>query len=144
MPWSNPGLGAIQAADANRANEPFIGFLNQNLINAGLDPLHPVMGQGCVYGYPYVEALRIAAELPGGLTRTNFILAVRALDITHPMLIDGIGFRTNGNRDAFFIEGAQVLSYISETDWWRTAGRAIDINGQTPNCAWSESRGRCR
>ena len=89
------------ATDASRASEPFISFLNQNLIDADLD-------------------------------------------ITHPSWLDGTRFRMNGNRDALVTEGAQVLRCDLQTNWWRTAGPVIDVNGQTPNCAWSRSQGRCR
>ena len=35
------------------------------------------LGSGCVFAWPLVQALQIAGELDGGLTRTNFILALR-------------------------------------------------------------------
>ena len=84
-----------------------------------------------------MEALRIAAELPGGLTRTNLILAIRALDIDHPLLLDGISFRLNGTADAYLVEGSETLQYDANSHTWETATEVIDIDGQTPNCVWT-------
>ena len=38
------------------------------------------------------RTLRIADELPGGMTRTNVILAARNLHIWHPLMMDGITY----------------------------------------------------
>ncbi len=35
---------------------------------------------------------QVAAELDGGLSRTNFMIALRALRVDHPALINGIAF----------------------------------------------------
>lgn len=124
--------------------EPFAEFITNNLQHAGLDPPVPLYGVGYVYGYPYVEALRVAAALPGGLTRTNFMLAVRALDIYHPLLSDGIKFRLNGNEDAFPVEGSSISRYHAALRTWMTDGETIDVTGSTPACAWDLEHGGCR
>ena len=150
--WWAVGRGGKDSTDPKYVDEPFIAFMKSNLEAAGLDPASSSLyAAGYTYGYPYVEALRIAAELPGGLTRTNFILAVRSLSIEHPMYLDGIAAEFNGNRDAFFIEGAEVVRFDAKSQSWETYG-AIDVNGQTPNCEWQEDlvtpgaayTGRCR
>jgi hypothetical protein len=91
-----------------------------------------------------VEALRIADRLPGGLTRANFILSLRSLDIYHPLMMDGIEMSISGNADAFFIEGSEFNRFDSSTQSWYIEGTAYDINGQTPNCRWSVYYGGCR
>ena len=104
--------------------------------DAGLDPDDSLHGTGYLFGYPYVEALRIAAELPGGITRTNLILAVHSLDIDHPMYFDGIRFTLKGNTDAYPIEGSEILRFDAGGETWGTPIEIIDVVGQTPNCSW--------
>ena len=54
--------------------------------------------------------------LDGGLTRSNLILALRALDMTNPQLLPGVRYNMRGNTDAYLIEG----SFEKEADGeWR-------------------------
>ena len=135
--WRIVGGGFKDITDPAVADEPFIRFARANLTASGLDPATWLHGWGYLFSYPYVEALRIAAELPGGLTRTNLILAIRALDIDHPLLLDGISFRLNGTADAYLVEGSETLQYDANSHTWETATEVIDIDGQTPNCVWT-------
>ncbi|WP_419552850.1 ABC transporter substrate-binding protein [Candidatus Poriferisodalis sp.] len=142
--WLIVGGGTKDCTDPAYSAEPFIEFVNSNLRSAGLDANLSLYGVGYVYAFPYVEALRVAADLPGGLTRTNFILAVRALDIDHPMLMDGIKFRLDGNADPFPIEGSDISRYDARTRAWQTIGDTIDVAGDTQSCRWDPHHGGCR
>lgn len=142
--WWIAGGGTKDITDPAYAGDPFVKLLNDNLRDAGLSTHDPLHGTGFVYGYALVEALRVAAELPGGLTRSNFVLAMRSLDITHPLLLDGIRFRMNGNADAHLVEGSEFLRYDADSDRWRARGRVIDRNGRTPTCDWDQDEARCR
>ena len=140
--WWVVGGGIKDTTDPALADDPFIDFARTNLDNAGLDVdevLPGLLGGGYGFGYPYVEALRVAAELPGGLTRTNFMLAVRALDITHPLLLDGISYRLDGAADAYSVEGSDILQYDADGQTWGAPTEIIDVDGQTPNCVWATS-----
>jgi hypothetical protein len=94
------------------------------------------------YAYPWVESLRIASELPGGLTRTNFILTVRSLNVANPMILDGIKTEFNGAADAFYIEGSDFSQFDANKQTWRIV-EILDLNGTTPNCAYSLTTGKC-
>ena len=142
--WWTIGGGVKDSTDPKFAAEPFIEFLNDNLEADGLDSRVSLYATGYYYGYPYGEALRIAAELPGGLTRTNFILAVRSIDIYHPLILDGIITQFNGNADAHFVEGSDFFQFDATARSWKQVGAVLDINGQTPNCAWDKYNGGCR
>ena len=148
--WWSVGGGFKDTTDAKFADDPFVSLLSSRLKADGLDPkegpwpAEPLYVQGFAHGYPYVEALRIAAELPGGLTRANFMLAVRSIDISHPMLLDGIGFRLDGNADAFAVEGSSFDRFDARSKSWQTVGKVINIDGQTPNCNYGRYSGRCR
>jgi ABC-type branched-subunit amino acid transport system substrate-binding protein len=123
--------------------DAFIQFVRASLEANDLDPDIAMFGNGYMIGYPYIEALRIAAELPGGLNRTNFILSVRAIDIHHPIFLDGITFAMNGNADAFPIEGTDFSQYDSSTHSW-IVSNVIDVNGASGNCVWDKDDGGCR
>jgi hypothetical protein len=90
------------------------------------------------------QALKIAGELEGGLTRTNVILALRAIDMTNPMLLDGIRYNMNGNADAYVIEGSDVSRWsAAEQRWVQEPGGVIDLSGESSNCAWDQAAGLC-
>lgn len=125
-------------------DEPFVAFMRSNLESAGLDSNNRRYAWGYFLAYPYVEAMRIAAELPDGLSRTNLMLAVRSLDVYHPLVLDSIRTRFNGNADAFFIEGSEFYRYDASAHRWKRQSGVININSRTPNCAWDDDNGFCR
>ena len=119
------------------ADETFVRFSIDELTAAGLDPTRELIGVGFAqYGWAYTEALRLASSLPGGLSRSNLLLALRGAALDHPMLLDGVRFETDGARDAYLIEGAEYSRYDAESETWFPQGRAVDVNGSSPNCAW--------
>ena len=142
--WWIVGGGAKDSTDPKFVDEPFMSFVNANLEAGGLDPAVSLYAIGYTYGYPYGEALRIAADLPGGLNRTNFILAVRSIDVYHPMLLDGIITQLNGNADAYFVEGSDFSQFDATVQTWNQVGDVVDVNGKSTNCAWDKDDGGCR
>ncbi len=138
--WWIVGGGAKDTSDPSYIREPFISWVNDNLDAGGLNASISLYGTGYWYGYPYVESLRIAAALPGGLTRTNFILAVRSVDLYHPMLLSGLTFQLDGASDAFAVEGSDFSQYDAFRHVWNLVS-VVDVNGQTPTCSWRWSYG---
>lgn len=132
------GGGWKITSDAEFADDPFVAWANETLAAAGSDTAIGFFGTGfAYYGWAYVEALRIAAELEGGLTRTNFLIAQRALDLDHPALLDGVAFAANGLADGYLVEGSDVSRYDAENERWEQVGDVIDVNGETANCVWN-------
>ncbi len=131
--------------DPTYADEPFVAFANARIAAAGIDRNRHLVGVGFAqYGWAHVELLRVAAALPGGLTRSNVVLAARNLDLDHPMLMDGVDFATAGRSDGFPIEGTVYSRYDAETGSWLTHGPPVDVNGATPNCSFSTASLGCR
>jgi branched-chain amino acid transport system substrate-binding protein len=141
--WLIVGGGRKDISDPIFADDVFISWLNDYLRSEGLDPSVSLLGDGIFYSWPNVESMRIAAELPGGLTRSNFLLAAHSLDIKHPMLQDGIKFAVNGNEDSFYTEGTDISRYDAEGKTWIQEGNVIDLNGSSPNCAWDAAAASC-
>ena len=133
------GGGVKATTDPQYADDPFISWVNETMDAAGLDTSVGLYGTGFAqFGWAHVEALRIAAELEGGLSRTNFILALRSMDLVHPITLEGISFSVNGAEDAYYIEGSEFSQYDAANESWTQLGAAVDLNGSSANCSWSE------
>ena len=76
-------------------------------------------------------------------TRTNLMLAVRALDVDHPFFKEGIAFAVNGAEDAYFIEGSEISQFDAANQSWVQIGGVVDLNGGSPNCAWNRDTNAC-
>ncbi len=138
--WNIVGGGIKATTDPRFADEPFIAFTNQTLAGAGFDPAVGFYGTGfATYGWAFVEAMRIAAELDGGLTRSNLILAQRTMDLDHPILLDGIRFSMDGAADSFPVEGSNFGVYDAASQVWIEDSPIIDVDGSTPNCSWTDA-----
>ncbi|MEZ5412630.1 MAG: ABC transporter substrate-binding protein [Acidimicrobiales bacterium] len=137
--WRILGGGLKATADPAWADDPFVAFARRTLSQAGLDPADPQASAGFgLFGWAEVEALRVAAELPGGLTRPNLILALRGLQLHHPLSLDGIVLATSGNADPYPLEGSEVLVFDAAAQAWRAdGGPVLDVDGSTPPCPWT-------
>ncbi|MDH3731426.1 MAG: ABC transporter substrate-binding protein [Acidimicrobiia bacterium] len=137
--WYIIGGGVKATTDPQYADDAYIQFLNERLDAAGLDASVGLYGSGFgQHAWPHVEALRIAAELDGGLTRSNLLIALRSMEGIHPAFLDGIVFSVNGNEDAYYIEGSDISIYDAAGESWIQQGPAVDLNGSSPNCAWGD------
>ncbi len=137
------GPGAISLNDPAHAEDTFVRFAVEQLTAADVDPGRELLGVGFgQYGWAHVEILRIAAALPGGLTRSNVLLALRGADLVHPMLDSGVRFSTSGTADPYFVEGAAYNRYDTKVKGWYRQGAAVDLNGSSPACEWV--RGVCQ
>jgi hypothetical protein len=82
--WWVVGGGVKDSTDPPCTDEPFLALLNDTLKAGGLDPSISLLVTGYFFAYPWTETLRVANELPGGMSRTNVMLAARSIDIYHP------------------------------------------------------------
>jgi len=129
--------------DARWDGDEFVELARENLTSGGIDITTGLYGQAYENAWPIVEALKVAAELPGGLTRTNFMLSLRSMNREHPMKLPGISFALDGNADGYTIEGGQFVKYSVEQDQeagtFAPVGDIFDVNGTTPNCTFGEA-----
>jgi hypothetical protein len=140
--WYIVGGGVKDSTDPQYESDPFISWMNNTIEQQGLDPAISLYATGFgQYGWTHVEAMRIAAELDGGLNRTNMMLALRALDLQHPLLLDGIEFEADGLNDSYLIEGSEISQFSAGEQSWIQQGDIIDLNGQSANCNWIAGAG---
>jgi ABC-type branched-subunit amino acid transport system substrate-binding protein len=141
--WWVVGGGTIDTSDPSHADDPFVEFANELITEAGLDPAISLYGIGFSYAWPYIEVLKIGAALPGGLSRTNLMLATWSFSGKHPLLLDGITFAMNGLADPYFIEGSDFSQYDSSDASWSVVGAIVDLDGASGACAWNIDEGGC-
>ena len=129
--------GTKNTTDSRFADDVFVSFAKERLEADGRETTVTSYGNGFgTKGWPVVEALRIAAELEGGLTRANYLLAHHALHFKHPYLVDGVAFSTNGAEDAYLIEGTEFARYDAANASWVAEGGVIDLDGLAGSCSW--------
>ncbi|MPY91487.1 MAG: ABC transporter substrate-binding protein [Acidimicrobiia bacterium] len=142
--WWIVGGGQVDLNAEANSDQAFVKFGRDLLAGAGLDyKASGSFGSGFSFGWTMVQALQIAGELEGGLTRTNLILALRSMDMTHPLLLPGVAMNMNGNTDAYFIEGSDIGQYDSETQSWAQQGEIIELSGKSTNCTFDQAAGVC-
>ena len=141
--WYIVGGGIKDTTDAGFADDLWISYANEKLDEYGGDSSISLQGEGFANRGPvWEQVLRIAAELDGGINRTNIMLAQRGLlTFTHPALLDGIKMNMNGNSDAYFVEGSDISQYDLANRTWVKQGGTIDLSGLSPNCAWVPGEG---
>ncbi len=144
--WWVVNGGAKDLTDPKLAGDTWVSFATGLLTVAG----HPAsrssqLGSGFFFAWPMVEALRLAAALPGGLSRPNLLLAARLLDETNPTVVNGVRFAMSGRSDAYPIEGSDLSVFNAGTQTWTVQADpgVLDVSGRTPACAWTPASNVC-
>jgi len=136
------GGGWKDSTDPQYETDSYISWLNDQITDAGLDTAVGTYATGFgQFGWPAVQALQIAAELDGGLSRTNYMIALRSLRMDHPGLLEGIAFGQDGSNDSYLVEGSDLSVYNAADESWLIEGGVIDLDGQSANCAWVAGEG---
>ncbi|MPY92592.1 MAG: ABC transporter substrate-binding protein [Acidimicrobiia bacterium] len=141
--WYAVGGGYRDIMAAENDDDPWMVFARQVLADQGLDYKESSsFNSGFFYSWPWIQALLIAGELDGGLTRANFNLAFRALDMTHPHLYPGVQFNMDGGKDAFFVEGSDITRWDEAAQTWQLI-TVVDVSGRTKPCHWDPTANAC-
>jgi ABC-type branched-subunit amino acid transport system substrate-binding protein len=139
--WWAVGGGLKDLTIADYDDDPFVTEARQWITDAGFER-SPSFNLGVYYSWVIAQSLMIAGELDGGLTRTNLLLAMRTIDMTHPMLLGGLKVQMDGNADAFLLEGSDISKWSSAEQSWEQDS-LLQLGAQTPNCAWDPSAAAC-
>ncbi len=143
--WWIVNSGTKDLTDPRFADDAFIKWSRELLIEGGINPnTSSLYSGGMILGWVFAQAIMIADELPGGLTRTNFVLAQRAIDMTHPMFLEGVRFHMDGNADSYFIEAGQYQQWSAAEQSWAPKSALIDLDGKSKNCAWDPAASLCK
>ncbi len=141
--WRVIGGGVKDFNNSEFDDDPWVVWARQQLTAAGED-YHSSSNLtfGAWLGWQISQALLVAGELPGGLTRTNLALAWRAMDMTSPALVEGVQFKMDGNADAALVEGSDLSQWNAAEQRWEVRD-VIDINGQSGLCPWDSQLRSC-
>jgi ABC-type branched-subunit amino acid transport system substrate-binding protein len=142
--WWTVG-GGVKAADAPAYdNDPWVKSARDELTAGGVDwKKEPTALAGSRFAWDMEQVLRMASALPGGLTRANFVDAIRSMDMTAPFLIEGAKFNLNGNKDAYFTEASEFSKYNAAKQGFEQQGALIELSGKSANCKWDQAEGAC-
>jgi len=143
--WWIVNSGTKDLTDSRFQSDPYIQWARGQLQAAGISPdSSSLLSGGLILGWTFAQSVMIADQLPGGLTRTNFILAQRAIDMTNPMFVPGVRFHMDGNKDAYFIEAGQYQQWDSANQTWVPKSDVFDLDGKSKNCAWDPASSVCK
>jgi branched-chain amino acid transport system substrate-binding protein len=143
--WWVVNGGGIDIKDRSMQSDAFVAFVRDQLKSHSYDPDGTGdFGTGVGDGWLIAQLLQIAGQLPGGISRSNFILAERTMDMTSPMLLDGMLLNTNGNKDAYLFESAIFQKWSSSEQVWKNQGAPIDLSGKSKPCAWDATSAVCK
>lgn len=141
--WWIVGGGLKDFNGAAFDDDPWVVWARQELAKAGYD-YHSSgnLTWGVSLGWQLAQVLQIAGALPGGLTRTNFNLAWRTMDMTNPALVQGVKFNMNGNADAFLVEGADLSQWNAAEQRWDVQN-VVELSGKSGLCVWDAAARAC-
>ncbi|MEZ5409086.1 MAG: hypothetical protein R2761_13735 [Acidimicrobiales bacterium] len=144
--WWIVGGGAKDFQDKANADDPWIAFANDLLAKNGT-PIETSgsLASGFGFAWPLVEAMKIAGQLDGGLSRPNLMVAARTLDMTNPNLLEGIKYNMSGGEDAYYTEGSEFSVYDGAAQGWKLQEDLgiIELSGKSKPCAWDQSTSTC-
>ena len=142
--WWIVGGGLRDIGSPGEDDNVWVQWGRELLADAGMDyKLSGFMGAGLAFGWSWTQVLRIAGALPGGLTRSNVLIAARTIDMTPAAYISGIRTNMDGGTDAYWVEGSELAIYNSEIQGWEVQGDVIELSGKSTPCAWDQAAARC-
>ena len=97
--------------DPALADDPIVQLYQKTITEAGLDPKQTTYATGWIFAWFMVDILKNAATYEGGLDRGNIMLAARNIQETNPLLIPGLENIVDGTKDAYTVEGGQMVNY---------------------------------
>jgi branched-chain amino acid transport system substrate-binding protein len=97
--------------DPAMAADPIVKLFKDTLTAQGLDPKQSTYATGWIFAWFMTEILKEADSYKGGLNRGNIMIAARSITQTNPFLIEGLTSKMDGMKDAYLMEGGQIVKY---------------------------------
>jgi ABC-type branched-subunit amino acid transport system substrate-binding protein len=143
--WWIIGGGFRDLASPGEDGVAYSEWARKLLTDAGYDyKISSFYGVGLAFGWNRAQVYMVAGMLDGGLTRSNMVTALRAMDMTPAAYLTGIRANMSGNKDAYWIEGSQVAQYDSAKQQWVQSGDIIELSGKSKTCAWDQATSVCK
>ncbi len=116
--WLTLSYRSTNLADWDRRVGTLRNHIDHQILTAGFDPSVDLAVMSWAWAWHYVELLRIASALPGGLTRPNLLLAAWTADLRPPTNHPMVRFTLSGPTDLQPIETAHVNAWNSRHWRW--------------------------
>jgi branched-chain amino acid transport system substrate-binding protein len=143
--WLAVSPGIKDVRDPAYANDAYVTWVKDAMKAKGLDPITtPTLGSGLNYAFPAVQALAIAGQLPGGVTRSNYMLAIRTIDMTSPMLLAGLPLHMDGLNDSYIVQGGVFTRWDAAKQTFVAQGNVVSLDGKEKNCFWDQAAAICK
>ncbi|MEL7208136.1 MAG: ABC transporter substrate-binding protein, partial [Actinomycetota bacterium] len=126
--WLVVTYRAANLADWDRRVGTLRHHIDRQVAAAGFDSSVDLAISSWAWAWHYVELLRIASALPGGLTRPNLLLAGWSADLRPPLNHPMIRFTLHGPTDPQPIETARVRAWNSRQQRWDDL-EAVSVEG---------------
>jgi ABC-type branched-subunit amino acid transport system substrate-binding protein len=142
--WWIVGGGMRDLASTSEDGNPYSIWARQLLASKGFDyKASGYYSWGLANGWSRAQTLMVAGMLPGGLTRANYLTAMRSMDMTPAAFHTGIRLTMSGNKDAYWVEGSEVGRYDVATQSFVLQGGVVDLSGKSAPCPWNMSASSC-
>jgi hypothetical protein len=142
--WWIVGGGMRDLASASEDGNPHSEWARELLTSKGLDyKASGYYSWGIANGWSRAQTLMVAGMLDGGLTRANYLTAMRSMDMTPAAYHTGIRLTMSGNKDAYWVEGSEVGRYDVASQSFILQGDIVDVSGRSKPCAWDTSIAAC-
>ena len=63
--------------------------------------------------------------------------------MNNPLMLGGITFHVNGNKDSYFIEGAIYQQFDVAKQGYIDKGIVFNLDGKSKNCKFDQTKGSC-
>jgi hypothetical protein len=142
--WWIIGGGFRDLASPGEDGNAYVQWARELLTEKGYDyKTSGFYGFGLAFGWSRSQVYMVAGALDGGLTRANYLTALRAMDMTPAAYITGIKANLSGNTDAYWIEGSEIGQYDVATQQFIQQGDVIELSGKSETCAWNQTTSVC-
>jgi branched-chain amino acid transport system substrate-binding protein len=120
--------------DPANQSDPIVQLYQKVMTEQGLDYKVTTYATGWIFAWFMVDILKNAATYEGGLDRGNIMLAARNVHENNPFLLNGLTSITDGTKDAYLTEGAQMVQYEvtdpKKLGTYKPVGDLINLEGQ--------------
>ncbi|WP_419849378.1 ABC transporter substrate-binding protein [Candidatus Poriferisocius sp.] len=120
-------------ADSSLADDEWVQFVRGALESQGVDPEAASHALGYIFGEILHEVLLAAAEMDGGINRTNVMRAMWQMDFESRGAIGNAQRTMDGANDSYMVEAGRIEELVVDADGarWVPISDVISFEGET-------------
>ena len=120
-------------ADSSLADDEWVQFVRGALESQGVDPEAASHALGYIFGEILHEVLLAAAEMDGGINRTNVMQAMWQMDFESRGAIGNAQRTMDGANDSYMVEAGRIEELVVDADGarWVPISDVISFEGET-------------